>query len=498
MAKKNFLVFMTDHQRGDMQPTFGKAYTPNLDKLFENGTTFSNAYCPSPHCCPSRATFFSGLYPSEHGIWNNVDVSNTLSRKLFDDVRLFSEDLKDNGYNMYFSGKWHVSAEEGPADRGFEIIFDKNHVVNVDDKKVSRYKKYENLPDVREWDRYSKMVMTDMEKPRKEAQILRPGYPLYTQYGINENPHGDIDTVNAAKEKLEAIDKDEPFFMYVGTLGPHDPYVVPQKYLDMYDINDIELPPSFEDDMNDKPALYRRTRDRYSQLTRAEHKESVRRFLAFCTFEDALFGELLDVLEKREMLEDTVVIYVSDHGDYVGAHKLWAKGLPAFKEAYNVCSTVGYGGVKAKGNLDASLVSLADWAPTILEIAEIDAKRKFTGLSLLPLINGEKPEFWRDAIYTQTNGNEVYGIQRAVFDYKYKYVFNGFDYDELYDLEKDPHEINNIINEEGSDVIVESFCKKLWQFAYEHKDNIVNDYIMTALVPYGPGIVLDVGEALKE
>ena len=93
--KPNFLIFMTDQQRGDMQPTFGKAITPNLEKLAENGVVFRRAYCPSPHCCPSRATFFSGLYPSRHGVWNNVDLADALSRGLYDDVRLFSEDLKE-------------------------------------------------------------------------------------------------------------------------------------------------------------------------------------------------------------------------------------------------------------------------------------------------------------------------------------------------------------------------------------------------------------------
>lgn len=315
-SRPNFLVFMTDHQRGDMQPSFGKAITPNLQRVFENGVTFTQAYCPAPHCCPSRATFFSGLYPSEHNVWNNVDVSNASSRGLFDGVILFSEDFKKAGYRMLFSGKWHVSAEESPEDRGFEHIY-----------HTHTYKKFENIPDTRGWNRYTnpQEVFSDLTKERKEAQVLRPGYPLYTQYGINENPFKDQDVVNAANDALKNINEEQPFFMYVGTLGPHDPYYVPQKYLDMYDINDIELPKSFSDDMHDKPTLYRRTQDRYSQLTTEEHRESIRRYLSFCTYEDALFGQPLDTLEEKELLENTVVLYGSDHGDYVGSHRLWAK-----------------------------------------------------------------------------------------------------------------------------------------------------------------------------
>ena len=110
---------MTDQQLGTTQQSGGPAYMPNLERLKRHGVTFQEAYCPSPHCCPSRASFFSGLYPSEHGIWNNIDLADAFSHGLNEGIRLFSEDLKEAGYQMYFSGKWHVSAEEGPGDRGF-------------------------------------------------------------------------------------------------------------------------------------------------------------------------------------------------------------------------------------------------------------------------------------------------------------------------------------------------------------------------------------------
>ncbi|MFI3212487.1 MAG: sulfatase-like hydrolase/transferase [Eubacteriales bacterium] len=478
--KKNFLIFMTDHQRGDLKKIYKNAITPNIDKLQENGVRFENAYCPSPHCCPSRATFFSGLYPSEHGVWNNVNVSNTLSRGLFEDVKLFSEDLKEDGYQLYFGGKWHISAEESPEDRGF---------VDVAAMELE-YKKYPHKADVSEWDRYKNKVMTDMSKPRQESQILRPGYPLYQQYGINENPYNDKDMVEAMNNCIKNLDVSKPFCVYASPCGPHDPYCVPQKYLDMYDINDISLPDNYEDDMHDKPNLYKRTKDRYAQLTDQEHLESVRHYLAFCTYEDALFGMLIDTLKERNLLEDTVVMYLSDHGDYVGAHGLWAKGLPCFREAYQVCSTIGYGGIRANNKVESSFVSLADYAPTILELANIKENREFTGKSLVPFLKDEKPTFWRNEMYSQSNGNEVYGIQRAVFDKRYKYVFNGFDYDELYDLVNDPEELYNLLKTGSHDEIVKEYCEKLWKFAYDHKDSIVNDYIMTALVPFGPGIIL--------
>jgi len=489
MKKPNFLIFMTDHQRGDMQPPFGKIHTPNMERLFKNGVSFTNAFCPSPHCCPSRATFFSGLYPSEHGVWNNVNVSNALSRGLFDNVRLFSEDLKDAGYQLYFSGKWHVSNCEGPENRGFESIYPDS----------TAYRPETNLPDDREWNTYKSnngsggYRCRQADLPRREGEIIRPGYPEYIQYGVHDDLFNDIPVVDAAVTKINALPEDshDPFLMYVGTLGPHDPYFAPQEYLDMYDINDIQLPESFWDDMEDKPALYRRIRDQFAQLSAEEHRESIRRYYAYCTFEDALFGRLLDALESKGLLENTVVIYTSDHGDYVGAHRLWAKGLPCFREAYHVTSMIGYGGIPWENKVYDDFISLADYAPTILDMAGVETDRRFAGKSFADFLRGGKPEKLYSEMYTQSNGNEVYGIQRAVFDEKFKYVFNAFDYDELYDLEADPHEMNNLISDPGYATVVKDMCMKMWRFGYENRDNIVNPYIMTALAPYGPGIIFE-------
>ncbi|MEG1011984.1 MAG: sulfatase-like hydrolase/transferase, partial [Ruthenibacterium sp.] len=417
--KPNIIVFMTDHQRGDTILNDSKVKTPNVDRLRKQAVTFREAYCPSPHCCPSRATFFSGLYPSEHGVWNNVGVSNALSHDLFDDVRLFPQDLKEAGYRLYFSGKWHVSDVRGPADFGFELLYHNGH-----------YAPRENLPDTKEWNNYTDATKIDTgTEVRTEARILRPGYTAYTQYGIDEDPFHDAQVVEAAVKKLETVNTEEPFFLFTGPLGPHDPYNVPQRFLDLYDPEEIKLPANFHDAMEDKPALYRRTQQRYAQLTEQEHRESIRRFYAFCSYEDYLFGQILDAVEQRGLMENTLILYASDHGDYIGAHGLWAKGLPCFREAYHICSMAGGGIVNNANREETALVSLADWAPTFLELAQISQKKKMVGRSLVPFLQDKQPKNWRTECYTQSNGNEVYGIQRAVFNKQWKYVFNAFDYD---------------------------------------------------------------------
>ena len=195
-------------------------------------------------------------------------------------------------------------------------------------------------------------------------------------------------------------------------------------------------------------------------------------------------------------MENTLILYVSDHGDYMGSHGLWAKGLPCFQEAYRVCAMAGGGVVKSPGREETALLSLADWYPTFLELAGLPP-RNTSGRSLVPFLRQERVENWRTECYSQTNGNEAYGIQRAVWNHKWKYVFNAFDYDELYDLENDPGELHNLLHGiKDRDIpnsvcgpVVKEMCKKLWQFAREHQDNCVNPYIMTAFAPYGPGIL---------
>lgn len=479
--KPNFLIFMTDQQRGDMQPTFQTAKMPNLEKLAENGVVFRRAYCPSPHCCPSRATFFSGLYPSRHGVWNNVDLADALSKGLHEHVRLFSEDLKENGYRLYYSGKWHVSALEDPEDRGFEQLY-------MNGRQTGETEKSGSIPDMRDWSWLEKKNYLKGGESRGEGEIMRIGFPRYRQYGVTENPFSDDDVVRAAREKIRELPEGEPFCMYVGTLGPHDPYMVPEKYLELYPMEEIELPAIYEDDLTDKPNLYRRTQNRFRQLTREEHKRSLQHYLAFCSYEDALFGEILKELKAKKLLESTIVIYLSDHGDYAGAHGLWTKGLPCFREAYHICSVMGYGGIQEKGMAVEALVSLADYAPTILELAGISVRRRLAGRSLVPFLEGKQPEGWRTELFTQTNGNELYGLQRAVFDNKYKFVYNGFDFDELYDLETDPEECHNLAGEKKYEAVKRRYYKKLWEFAYENQDMLGDHYITTALMDYGAGI----------
>jgi choline-sulfatase len=476
MPGPNILIVMTDHQRADTALPEHPALTPHLDTLSRDGITFSNAFCPSPHCCPSRATFFSGLYPSRHGVWNNVCNQQALSTGLRPGVRLWSEDLAAAGYQMHFSGKWHVSIEESPRDRGWT-----EHFVSAAAGTLHGVT----------WDHYQQVAHDPDQATRGEGQILRPGYGTYTTYGTHTGDalRHDQQALQGALDTLPSLGKSRsPWCLYVGFIGPHDPYVVPQEYLDLYDLDNVPLPPSYADNLLDKPHIYERMRSmRFGQLSEREVRQAIRHYWAYCSYLDGLLGKLLDALDATGQAEQTLVIYCSDHGDYCGEHGLFAKGIPCFQGAYRVPLIARWpAGIRPPGQRVGSFVSLADVGPTLVEVAGTSSPQRATGASFLPFLRGQTPPVWRDAVYTQCNGVELYYTQRSVMTREFKYVFNGFDHDELYDLRSDPHEMRNLNNDARYEDIKRTLCGKMWRFAHEEDDTAISAYITTALAPYGP------------
>ncbi|KPK80737.1 MAG: hypothetical protein AMJ81_11490 [Phycisphaerae bacterium SM23_33] len=476
LQKPNILIFMTDHQRGDTVLAEHPAVTPNLDRFAAEGVTFAETYCPAPHCCPARATFHSGLYPSGHGVWNNVCNDQALSRGLKPGVRLWSEDLAEAGYRLVWSGKWHVSVEESPADRGWEERF------------VSAGPGSRHAPT---WDQYRKIAAQAEPSERGEGEILRPGYGTYRLYGSTgekTNSHDDRVVAEAAKALPELAAGDRPWAMFVGAIAPHDPYLAPQKFLDLYDVAAVPLPPSYADTLADKPRIYKRMRDmRWGQLSEREVRQAIRHFWAYCSYLDDLFGRLLGAVDDAGQAENTLVLYCSDHGDYCGDHGLFAKGIPCFRGAYHVPAVVRWpAGIASPGRRVQEFLSLADFAPTFTELAGCQADRELTGASLVPFLRDEKPPVWRDALHTQCNGVELYYTQRSVMTRDHKYVFNGFDEDELYELRSDPHEMRNLAADPAYEQVKRDLVGRMWRFAHRQQDTAINNYITVSLAPYGP------------
>jgi arylsulfatase A-like enzyme len=181
------------------------------------------------------------------------------------------------------------------------------------------------------------------------------------------------------------------------------------------------------------------------------------------------------------------VLYCSDHGDYCGDHGLFAKGIPCYDGAYHVPAVMRWpAGIAAPGRRAGQFVSLADFAPTFQQLAGKAPDRELTGRSLVPFLRNERPAEWRDDIHTQCNGVEVYYTQRSVRTATHKYIHNAVDYDELYDLTKDPHEMHNVAADPAYHDVKHDLVRRMWRFAAQEQDSAHNSYVTLAMAPWGP------------
>ena len=511
-TRPNILVFMPDQQQGATVLPEHPCQTPHLDRFAKDGLLFSKAYCPAPHCCPSRASFMTGLYPSEHGVFNNVDTDTAIHANPYPGIQYFSQFLRDAGYQLGYSGKWHVGHTLRPEDVGWTPLNQQPFIVNVSIGKDHRNSFWQQAHD-------------ELQHPtaRSNGEVKRPGWGAIHLYGERPGGYENLRDYAVVRDGVDAIARfsanEKPWCIMVSNNGGHDLYDPPQDYLDMYDWRKIELPKNFRDTMDDKPRIYQRMRYQYwQQLSDDEVKQCIAHYYALLTMQDALFGLLLDAVEKSGQAENTMVIYCADHGDYAGAHGLWAKGVPSFHEAYNIPCVIRWPkGIQSPGRRVDALVSTTDFAPTILEAAQLPLTPPMSGMSLMPWFRNEQQPKWRDALFTQMNGVELYYTQRIVMTHDHKYVYNGFDYDELYDLRADPWETRNLAfpdlaaarastlrgsGEETTDrsvwpplpdaldAVRRDLLAKMWEFAQAHNDQIFNDYITVAMAPYGPGLAL--------
>lgn len=483
--RPNILIFMTDQEQADVVHPDHPCITPNATRLAQEGVLFRRSFCPTAHCCPSRATFMTGVYPSRHGIYNNVSNPTAIHHELYEGVGMFSEVLRSSGYNLAYAGKWHVTDAENPSDRGWEDLHLTAGKGSYMHRSVSQWQEGAKQPEATE---------------RKRGQILRPGwghYQLYQSYPTDTpkgyEDHRDYRVVQSGLEALQRLSQaDAPWCLYIGPSGPHDPFIVPERFAQMYDPKEIPLPPNYHDTLEDKPRAYQRARQQYwDQLSEDEVRESIQHYWGYCTMEDAMFGEVLETLEETGQAENTLILRMSDHGDYCGAHGLYLKGVPAFREAYNIATIARWPQGIANPNREVDeFVSLADFAPTFIELAGESVPEDLTGRSLVPFLKDDPPADWTDAFYTQFNGVELYYSQRVVTTKEFKYVYNGFDFDEVYDLRNDPHEMVNLSDHPDYQEVKRDLVRRMWRFAGREDDIIFNPYATVAFAPWGPADAL--------
>ncbi|NLV74614.1 MAG: sulfatase-like hydrolase/transferase [Chloroflexi bacterium] len=482
-ARPNILIVQNDQFGGAALDPGHPCRTPNADRLAAEGVRFSQTYTIAAHCCPSRASFMSGLYPSRHGIRNNVLNATAQATSLRPGTRLFSEALQEAGYRLAFAGKWHVCADERPRDRGWQ---ESDLVTSVAPEHHGRT--------WAQWRAYAERL--DDSAPRGRGEILRPGWGRYRLYGTAADdpvsaplPRGDWNIVQAGIRALQGLtaDQSSPWCCYIGPNGPHDPYIIPEHYATMYDPADVALPPNYRDDFADKPrVLQRLRRERWSQLTDDEVREAIAHYWGYCTLQDDLLGLVLEALDRTGQAANTLVLYCSDHGDYAGAHGLFAKGVAAYEEAYRIpCVMRWPNGIARAGRTEDCFVSMVDFAPTFAELAGAELP-DVHGRSLLPWLQGMCPDDWPDAIHTQFDGVELYYTQRMLRTRGWQLTYNGFDEDELYDLRADPHCLHNLALDPAYAPVMRELYARMWAQAERTTDYACNDYIPVSFAPWGP------------
>lgn len=478
--RPNILIFMTDQQQAAVTAEDHPCRTPNLDRFARDGVRFSHCYTTMTHCCPSRASFMTGMYPSQHGVYNNVSNPAAIHRGLNDGVVTFAERLKGAGYSLHFSGKWHISSLENPSDRGWEEL------------EVSADKDaYMGIP-IEDWRQFQPQP-ADRERPH--GVIKREGWGDFTLYstaeGSIEDQH-DHTVVSKAVDRIGQLSSQtEPWCMYVGTFGPHDPFIIPEPYASMYDPVEIELPPNYRDSLEDKPGVYRRMSKVWGQMSEQEVRESIAYYWGYCAMVDDWFGSVLQALKESGQEDNTLVLFLSDHGESLGAHGLYLKGISAFEETYRIpCIARWPRGIVRPDRTVDKLISIMDFAPTFTELAGAESIPDQFGRSLMPWLKDDPPLEWRNAVFSQCNGVEVYYTQRMVRTERYKLVYHPTDIDELYDLQLDPGEMRNLAEDPDYQEIKQHLLKAMWREAADARDIIFNPYPTIATADVGPGAAL--------
>lgn len=471
--RPNIIYMLNDHQAYYRHGWDGgpRVQRPNFERLGSEGITFDRAYTACPLCGPARRTMLTGLFPHNHLELKN-DTGHPFDREVYLDL------LAAGGYANYYYGKWHAGPGTALDHRceGFNYPSYNNPYTKPEYKA---YLKRNHLPEPE--------IL--IERSFWEGRGIAEGETYHQdKRWCNEHAVGTMTTPNEtheafflahlAVEKLKELassGSDAPFSLRVDFWGPHQPYFPTREFADMYDPSEIPEYGSFRDNLHNKPEVYR-TEANYpigkngklvqpSALLWSEWQKVLARAYAQITLTDAAGGLILDALDELGFNENTLVIWSTDHGDAVACHGgHFDKRSYMPEEMVRIPWAMRLPGRIPAGQVSQNLVSNIDLAPTILDAAGLSFSRPVDGRSLLPMASGEDRS-WREDLMSETHGHGEDHIGRLVVNDRYKYVANAKQIDELYDLENDPFELENLISEAKFAGVVEEMRRRLdaWQ-----------------------------------
>lgn len=430
-AQPNFIVILVDDLRWDELACTGHpfALTPNIDRIAHEGALFRNNFCTTPLCSPSRANLLTGLHTHNHGILDNTNRSEQ-SHKLMTFPRILHDKA---GYETGYVGKWHMG-NDGSARPGFD------YWVSMKGQGTS----FDPLLD------------------ENGKQVKHKGHTT--------------DVLNAKTVEFLEIKREKPFCLYIAHKALHpeltqrddgsitDPkaakFLSSKRHQDLYKDDAIPRRLNVIDNLKGKPALTRKIEgmpplSRETGTTNKTIRDRQRMLAAV----DEGVGMLFSTLEKNGQLDNTVLIFTSDHGYWYGEHGLSVERRLAYEEGLRIPLMIRYPGLTPGGRIIDQMALTIDVAPTVLDLAglRIGDIPKLDGRSLVPLFSEKSPSNWRKSFLIQYNTDTVFPRvykmgYRAVRTERWKYIhyLELKDMDELYDLKNDPYEMKNRISDADS------------------------------------------------
>lgn len=479
MAKRpHIIIFNPDEMRWDCLNHMGNpaAITPNLDKLArEEGVSFSRAYCQNPVCVPSRCSFFTGLYPHTHG-------HRTMAYLLQPGEQTLFTELRDNGYYVWMNSRNDLVAGQYPGlveSHADEIFYGAPKLAPGPENRGIRG-----------------------EKGGKYYYSHFEGRLKLDENGRNYND--DDAAVDAAIERLLNPVDDRPMCLFLGLLYPHTPYAVEEPYYSAIDRSKLPKRVKLED-CEGKSKIVHKIHEyaNMGEMTEEDWDELRAVYLGMCMKVDAQFGRMVDALKKAGIYDDCAIFFFSDHGDWAGDFGMPEKAQNAFEDCLSRVPLLVKPptGVDFEPGVSDSLVELVDFYATALDFAETKSSHVHFGRSLRPALKehghplrqfvccegGRLPEDIHCDEYHDHPGGApesyvYYPKMKAQSDPeahakgimlrgdRYKYINRISGEDELYDLETDPKETHNLINEPALADVVTRMQRQMLRWLMETSD----------------------------
>lgn len=437
-ARPNLLVLMADQHAPRFTGAYGHPFvrTPELDRLASRGVLFENAYCNSPVCAPSRASFLTGRLPHSIGMWTN-------SQPFASDLPTWAHYLSAAGYQTALAGKQHFT---GPDQKhGFEHRFG----TEIHSERIRPY---------------SLVTYTDA------SDLAR-----FYKYGVGRTAYTDHDdqvVADSVRFLAGGRDRGRPFALCASLFAPHHPFIVEQKYWEMYWPEHGDLPPALPTGYLDRqhPAWRdQRFFYRMEVVTDDVARHMRAAYYALTTFLDEQIGRILEALERSGEADNTVVVYTTDHGEHLGEHGLWFKKT-FFDESAKVPLIVSWPREYPGGQRRAQVVSLVDIARTLLDWGETREPYRSDGASLDGILRDAQAPWENvaigdfigvDEMVMATDHPSAGRPRRMIRAGRYKLNYFYENAPELYDLEADPGEWHDLAADPAHRDVVHDLSARL-------------------------------------